>query len=104
MSDFKDDILQGRVALVTGGATGIGKEISRTLGKHGAKIVITNYHGFKRRERIELSKGGRSLLQGRGAPLETVETETPARPAISFMVTGRFFCFNVPPEKSQISY
>ncbi len=42
MSDFRDDILQGRVALVTGGATGIGKEISRTLGKHGAKIVITS--------------------------------------------------------------
>jgi peroxisomal 2,4-dienoyl-CoA reductase len=42
VSDFKDDILQGRVALVTGGATGIGKEISRTLGKHGARIVITS--------------------------------------------------------------
>ena len=32
-----------------------------------AKIVITNYHAFKLRERIELSAGGRSLLQGRGA-------------------------------------
>jgi peroxisomal 2,4-dienoyl-CoA reductase len=42
VGDFKDDILQGRVALITGGATGIGKEISRTLGKHGAKIVITS--------------------------------------------------------------
>jgi len=40
-----------------------------------AKIVITNYHAFKRRERIELSKGGRSLLQGRGEALDTVETE-----------------------------
>ena len=30
-----------------------------------AKIVITNYHAFKLRERIEISKGGRSLLQGR---------------------------------------
>ena len=30
-----------------------------------AKIVITNYHAFKLRERIELSKGGRQLLQGR---------------------------------------
>lgn len=40
-----------------------------------AKIVITNYHAFKRRERLELSKGGRSLLQGRGAPLDTLETE-----------------------------
>lgn len=40
-----------------------------------AKIVITNYHAFKLRERMELSKGGRSLLQGRGDRLETLETE-----------------------------
>ena len=40
-----------------------------------AKIVITNYHAFKLRERMELSKGGRSLLQGRGDALSTVETE-----------------------------
>jgi type III restriction enzyme len=40
-----------------------------------AKIVITNYHAFKLRERIDLSKGGRSLLQGRGEDLNTLETE-----------------------------
>ncbi len=40
-----------------------------------AKIVITNYHAFKLRERIEISKGGRSLLQGRGQELQTLETE-----------------------------
>ncbi len=40
-----------------------------------AKIVITNYHAFKLRERMELSKGGRSLLQGRGETLSTLETE-----------------------------
>jgi type III restriction enzyme len=40
-----------------------------------AKIVITNYHAFKLRERIPLSKGGRSLLQGRGEELNTLETE-----------------------------
>ncbi len=40
-----------------------------------AKIVITNYHAFKLREKIELSKGGRSLLQGRGEELNTLETE-----------------------------
>ena len=40
-----------------------------------AKIVITNYHAFKLRERLELSKGGRSLLQGRGETLTTLETE-----------------------------
>jgi type III restriction enzyme len=41
-----------------------------------AKIVITNYHAFKLRERIELSKGGRALLQGRvGEALDTQESE-----------------------------
>ena len=30
-----------------------------------ARIVITNFHAFKLRDRMELSKGGRSLLQGR---------------------------------------
>jgi type III restriction enzyme len=40
-----------------------------------AKIVITNYHAFRLRDRIELSKGGRSLLQGRGEELNTLETE-----------------------------
>jgi type III restriction enzyme len=40
-----------------------------------AKIVITNFHAFKLRETLELSKGGRSLLQGRGPALSTLETE-----------------------------
>ena len=41
-----------------------------------AKIVITNYHAFKLRERMELSKGGRQLLQGRtGEAPKTLETE-----------------------------
>ena len=41
-----------------------------------AKIVITNYHAFKLRERIELSAGGRALLKGKnGEDLNTVETE-----------------------------
>ncbi|MGH8654904.1 MAG: BPTD_3080 family restriction endonuclease, partial [Gammaproteobacteria bacterium] len=39
------------------------------------KIVITNYHAFKLRERIDLSKGGRSLLRGRGEELNTLKTE-----------------------------
>lgn len=39
-----------------------------------AKIVITNYHAFKLRERMELSKGGRSLLQGRGEDLHMIDS------------------------------
>ncbi|MCB9859993.1 MAG: DEAD/DEAH box helicase family protein [Phycisphaeraceae bacterium] len=40
-----------------------------------AKIVITNYHAFKLRETMQLSSGGRALLQGRGEELLTTETE-----------------------------
>ena len=40
-----------------------------------AKIVITNYHAFRKREIMEVSKVGRALLQGRGEAPVTVETE-----------------------------
>lgn len=41
-----------------------------------ARIVTTNYHAFKRRERFELSVGGGAMLQGRiGPDLQTLETE-----------------------------
>ena len=40
-----------------------------------AKIVITNFHSLRLRNRMELSRGGRALLQGRGAELATMETE-----------------------------
>ena len=41
-----------------------------------AKIVITNYHSFKLRERVQLSKGTRALLKGKlGDEPKTQETE-----------------------------
>ena len=40
-----------------------------------AKIVITNYHAFQRRELMTANKTTRSLLQGRGEPVESKETE-----------------------------
>ena len=49
MSVFRDDILADRVALVTGGATGIGFGIARTLGRHGARVCI----GSRKLENLE---------------------------------------------------
>jgi type III restriction enzyme len=41
-----------------------------------AKIVITNYHAFKLRERIAVSKGTRTAIEGwRRDTLQTLETE-----------------------------
>ena len=41
-----------------------------------ARVVITNFHAFKRREKTEVSKAGRALLNGRhGEEINTVEPE-----------------------------
>ncbi|MGD1110101.1 MAG: SDR family oxidoreductase [Mycobacterium sp.] len=40
VSPFRADLLQGKVALVTGGATGLGLEVARVLGSHGARVAI----------------------------------------------------------------
>jgi peroxisomal 2,4-dienoyl-CoA reductase len=40
ISPFRPDIVAGRVAVVTGGATGLGADVSRVLCEHGAAVVI----------------------------------------------------------------
>ena len=41
-----------------------------------AKIVITNYHAFKLREKLAIAKGTRQALEGwRGDKIQTIETE-----------------------------
>ena len=49
------------------------REMLPDLGR--AEVVITNFHGFQRRERLKLAKVTRALLQGRGDAPTTVETE-----------------------------
>ncbi len=48
-SGFATDILEGQTALVTGGATGIGKEICRVLGGHGARVTLAS----RKRENLQ---------------------------------------------------
>ncbi len=40
-----------------------------------ARVIITNYHAFKLRERVSLAKGTRQALEGHGEELRTEETE-----------------------------
>ena len=50
-SPFRDDIVKGRVVLITGGATGIGMACAEAFGNHGAKVAIMS----RRRDVIDAS-------------------------------------------------
>ena len=56
-SCFAPDLLSGQIALVTGGATGIGKEICRILGAHGARITMAS------RKQENLERAARELRE-----------------------------------------
>src|SRR5574338_976 len=60
---FSPDLLEGRVAVVTGGGTGIGLAIARRLGELGARIAI----GSRSAENIE--RGSHDLQQAGLDPL-----------------------------------
>lgn len=53
-----------------------------------AKIVITNYHAFKLRERWEIAANTRKLLQGRDKPLQTLETQGQMLQRVMSELTG----------------
>jgi peroxisomal 2,4-dienoyl-CoA reductase len=59
MSVFRPDIIKDQVALVTGGATGIGREICRTLGAHGARLAIAS----RKQENLDAA---RAAFEGEG--------------------------------------
>ena len=58
MTSFARNLLQGKVALITGGATGIGKHIAITLGQHGADVFIAS----RKRERLATAQSELSEL------------------------------------------
>jgi NAD(P)-dependent dehydrogenase (short-subunit alcohol dehydrogenase family) len=58
---FRNDLLEGQVALVTGGGTGIGAAISAELARLGMTVVI----GSRKAEHIEPAAAGLSKLVGR---------------------------------------
>lgn len=62
MSVFKDDVLAGKVAFVTGGGSGICKGITHALMAHGAKAVITS----RKQERLDAAS--KELSEATGQP------------------------------------
>lgn len=65
---FVPDLLAGQVALVTGGGTGIGAGISRTLAAHGADIVLAS----RKRKHLEPMAEAVEAM-GRGALIHEMD-------------------------------
>ncbi len=76
---FSDGMLAGRVAVVTGGGTGIGLAIARRLGRLGASIVIAS------RDAGHLEAGA-SELAGDGTPHLTVPVDVRKPDEVDAMV------------------
>ena len=78
-SVFRPDILRGKVALVTGGGTGIGLGISRCLASAGADVAIAS----RKPEHLESAV---ETLQQSGTRVAAVETNVRDPEAVARMV------------------
>jgi 3-hydroxybutyrate dehydrogenase len=65
--------LKGKVAVVTGAASGIGREIARTFGREGAKVVIAD---------LELGDVDSAIGVGMDVTDET-KSKSPSKPRYS---------------------
>ncbi len=81
VSPFRSDLLSGQVAFVTGGATGVGKEICRVLGQHGARIAIAS----RKREALEAA-AQELAAEGLEVHIDTCDIRDPA--AVTRVVAG----------------
>uniref|UniRef100_A0A6B0V7X3 (3R)-3-hydroxyacyl-CoA dehydrogenase n=1 Tax=Ixodes ricinus TaxID=34613 RepID=A0A6B0V7X3_IXORI len=54
---LKAPLLVGKVAIVTGGASGIGRSVCQVLDREGAQVIIADINDTKAKETLKLLKG-----------------------------------------------
>jgi 2,4-dienoyl-CoA reductase [(3E)-enoyl-CoA-producing], peroxisomal len=82
VSIFRTDVLAGRVALITGGATGICNGIARTYASHGARVCIVS------RKEEALRAAAREIEAQCGAPVLAVPADVREPEAVARAVSA----------------
>jgi peroxisomal 2,4-dienoyl-CoA reductase len=103
MSVFRDNLYSGKVALITGGATGIGRGIALALAHHGADIAIAS----RKKENLEAAASEIARSTGRrclaivadvrqaeavGAAVNRIVAELGSLDLLVNNAAGNFFC------------
>lgn len=68
--------LNGRVALVTGGPTGIGYEVARAFAHHGARVIMTNRkeeQGQEATQKVKDETGGKAKIEWVGCDMGNLQ-------------------------------
>ena len=81
---FRDNLFTGKVAIVTGGGTGIGKAITKELSRLGCRVVIASRKLEKLQEAAQ--EINRELEVG-GANVDHVTSSAPPAPPLVFPFT-----------------
>ena len=68
--------INGKIALITGGAFGIGRELAIAMGQAGAKIVINDLS----KEKLEIAK---SVFSEYGIDIYTIPFDVNDEPAVA---------------------
>jgi len=81
MSIFRDRILEGKTALVTGGGSGIGQRMAERFAEHGAKVMLVG----RKQEKLDVAA---AAIRERGGTAATHATDVRDYPGVQAAVAS----------------